>query len=143
MLKTQSSSSITKGNLYCDIIYVNCKSLLYPLNLCFYYSRIHLERGCITELYNWLHGEVGDFCKQMRGGPENVWNTIVRCVVFFFLLLLKCSRKVVNIIGNDYCICFRFNVQLRLIRGKFLQRGRSWSTVLTAERKGTDCFLKV
>lgn len=84
------------------------------------------------------------FGKQMRGDSVKVRSSVELWDVHS-LFLLNYSRKVVNITGSDYCLCFRFNVQLRLIRRRFLRTVRSWSTVLIAFGRGkdTDHFLKV
>lgn len=108
------------------------------------YSPILLEGCCITRWYKTLDGEVRVFGNQMRDDSVKVQSSRGLWDVHF-LFLLNYSRKVVNITGNDYCLCFRFNVQLRLIRRRFLRTARSWRTVLIAvgRGKGTNLFVKV
>lgn len=118
--------------LYHTVLYC---TLSYPTLPYHYYSSILLENCYITTWYKMLYGEVRGFGKQVRGGNVRVRSNMESWDVYF-LFLLHYSRKVVNITGSDYCLCFRFNVQLRLIRRRFLRTARSWSIVLIADGKG-------
>lgn len=82
-----------------------------------------------------LYEEVRGFSKQIRGGYVRVRSNMGSRDVHFLFLLHYC-RKIVNITGSDYCLCFRFNDQLRLIRRRFLRTARSWRTVLIAVGRG-------